>query len=116
MLNPKFLGKFFKIAGFYILRLAFLDLGDEIFIGKNVYSAVHRIIFIFGYGYPFRLIPAVNENFIQDTRELSFSCIKQKGRASSQVRSIMRFFTTTSNRKGGAARIKIQTGVEEIRA
>jgi len=64
MLNLKLFCDLFKVTGFDIFRFAFFDLYHEIFIRKNVYSAVHGIIFIFGNSYPFGFMPAMNEYFI----------------------------------------------------
>lgn len=64
MLNSKFFCDFFKVTGFDVFHFAFFDLCHEILVSKNFDCAVHGIIFIFGYGYPFSFMPAMNENFI----------------------------------------------------
>jgi len=64
MLDPKFFCDLFKVTGFDILRFAFFNLCREIPVSKHFDSAVHGIIFIFGYGHPFGFMPAMNEYFI----------------------------------------------------
>ena len=64
MLDPKFFCDLFKVAGFDVFRFAFFNLCYEIPVSKDFNSAVHGIIFIFGYGHPFGFMPAMNEYFI----------------------------------------------------
>ena len=64
MLDSQFFCNIFKVTGFDILCFAFFNLCHDIPIRKDFDSAVHGIIFIFGYGHPFCFVPAMNVNFI----------------------------------------------------
>jgi hypothetical protein len=64
MLDPKFFCDLFKVTGFDILRIAFFNLYHEILVSKDFDSAVHGIIFIFGYGHPFGFMPAMKKYFL----------------------------------------------------
>ena len=64
MSDSQFFCNIFKVTGFDILCLAFFNLCHDVPIRKDFDSAVHGIIFIFGYGHPFCFMPAMNEYFI----------------------------------------------------
>ena len=64
MLDPKLFCDLFKVTGFNIFCFTFLELCHEFFIRKNIYRAVHGIVFIFGYSDPFSFMLTTNEIFL----------------------------------------------------